>query len=216
MTRSHRALWIPVSLGAVVLLVLIGGAVTIGIVIGKGEDRPASEVSTLEWSEVRGVWLPVSDQDGPSDRADGRARGFARTERGAVLAAVNLIARADASLGPSVFRPTLAEQVVGFSAAALSEEVEADYARRRNEGGIADGAPLPVRSEFVGYRVDAFDRDSASVQVISKADDVTVGFSAEVRWDDSDWKLVAPQGGTWSGAAEVLGDGAAFEKFPPR
>lgn len=216
MTNSHRALWIPISLGAVVLLVLIGGAVTFGIVIGRGEHKPASEVSTLEWTEVRGVWLPVSDQDGPSDRADGRARGFARTERGAVLAAVNLVARADASLGPSVFRPTLAEQVVGPSAATLSEAVEADYARRRIEGGIADGAPLPVRSEFVGYRVDAFDRDSATVQVISKADDVTVGFSAEVRWDAGDWKLVAPQGGTWNGSVQVLDDDAAFEKFPPR
>jgi hypothetical protein len=186
-----------------------------------GSPAASTGADELSWTSVAGAKVPVSRADGPRDTAAGRARGFAHTPMGAVLAAAHISLRLSPQVGPAVFEPTLAEQVVGADQAALRAHLDDDYTTARAQLGVPYGAPAGrLYSTARGYRVRLVSdsADSADVGLLiegpSTSGSVLIALSLHVRWVGGDWALVAPTAGDWNTAAQVITDPSGYTRFP--
>jgi hypothetical protein len=159
----------------------------------------------VAWARVSGVDLPISPTAGPADTSAGLALGFAHTPAGALLAALHLLVRTTPQVGPAVFEPTLASQVVGESAPAMRQAVTDDYQRAAAAAGISYGQPLgDLPAALEGARIDAYSDEHADLSVLTAIVDDTgttryAGTSVTVDWVEQDWRLVAPPTGRWDG-----------------
>jgi len=162
------------------------------------------------WAEIAGVELPVSATTGPWNTRDGRARGFARTGAGAVFAAVHLLVRTTAQVGPNVFDPTFTEQVVGPDAASMHQQVAQTYAQLRDTAQVPYGQPVGrLAAVLRGFRIDSYTPTDATVVVLTEAADSggtprLAATQVRMRWTGDDWTLVAPAGGTWNDAVLIV------------
>ncbi len=182
---------------------------------------PAAEVlnaDTVVWQDLFGIPVPAGPPR-PREVAGNRVAGFEQSPAGAVVAAINISYRASAVVGPAVFEPTIAEQVVGEDKEAFVANVRDSYAGERDagrqtgtSGELVDALAKAGReeSQVWGYRLDAYDPAVASVQMllrtvpIGRSEPVFVNLALTVRWDDGDWRLVAPVDGDPStGGAHV-------------
>ena len=186
-----------------------------------GETAVAVVLPTdLRFAEVAGVALPTSASAGPYDTTGGRARGFAHTPAGAVLAAVHLFVRCTPQVGPSVFEATLREQVVGPDAAAMREQVAAGYDRLRDQAGAAYGQPVGrLAATLAGFRVEQYRPDRAVLAVLTRATDSAgtshhAATTVAMTWTGTDWALVAPAGGSWDTAVRIV-EAAQAATFTP-
>ena len=160
----------------------------------------------LDWSEVAGVSVPVSDQSGPRLTEKGLAGGFAHDRAGAVLAAVHIVVRVTPQVGPTVFEPTLRTQVVGPDAPALRVQVAQAYDELRLQAGMAYGQPIgTLYATLRGYRILSYTEDEAALRLLIEAPGasgapVIASTEIHLRWTGSDWALLAPTGGTFDQA----------------
>lgn len=183
-----------------------------------GPVVPAPDVTYVDL--LGATSLPVSRTAGPRDLEAGRARGFARSDLGAGLAAVHLMSRANAGVGPEVYEPTIAEQVYGDRDTLLSV-TDRQYRQRVRAAGVAPGEPLiggvnrragvPGGRHARGYRVaPGSDERTRSVRLLMVAPDPATGrdvpldFRVAVTWRDGDWRLQAPMAGDWGAAATTV------------
>ncbi|MEV0732252.1 hypothetical protein [Polymorphospora sp. NPDC050346] len=181
------------------------------------------DLGPVTWTDVQGMTLPVSDRYGPADQTGGRATGFGQTAAGAVLAAAHITVRADAIVGPGVFRPTIAAQVTGVDREAMLGTVESDYEQRRSAAGVNPGDVLPrTHAQVAGYRVDSYTDTAAFLRLLISSPGlnaqgtVYVDFRVEMRWVDDDWRLVAPPGGEWLSATGQVASPDGYIPMPPR
>jgi hypothetical protein len=174
----------------------------------------------LTWTTVAGARVPVSATAGPHDNVGGRARGFARSPLGAVLAAAHLSVRLCPQVGPGVFVPTLREQVIGGNAAALGQQLDDDYEQARAQHGLPYGDPAGrLYSTARGYQVDLDSPTTASVRLLIEGpgkagDTVLIELRLEMQWLGADWALLAPPGGTWEAATALVTDTTGYTRFP--
>ena len=171
--------------------------------------RPTSTVdgsvlpADVSWVRVAGVDLPTSPATGPSQVEGGLARGFAHTRAGAVVAALHLLVRTTAQVGPALFDPTITAQVVGPDAAAMRAYVAADYQQTATAAGITFGQPLgDLRARFTAVRVDAYTDAACDLVVLTATTDSTgaaryAATTVHMRWTGTDWALIAPPDGRW-------------------
>ncbi|MFI7025136.1 hypothetical protein ACIBMZ_20705 [Micromonospora sp. NPDC049900] len=185
-------------------------------------DAPESDVpqqvavevawpTDLTWITVAGLDLPVSAAAGPRNFAAGRARGFAQTPSGAVLAALHLLVRTSPQVGPRVWEPTLREQVVGPDVAAYIDAVTRNYALAQEQLQIPYGDPLsPIYASIAGVRIDSYGPHAASMRLLIEAPDGSSGVAraatvVQVSWTGTDWSLIAPPRGDWSTVRALVG-----------
>ncbi|MEH1124721.1 hypothetical protein [Micromonospora sp. CPCC 206061] len=188
------------------------------------ETRSATDdLGTVTWVDVRGMALPVSARYGPATVAEGRAWGFAHNRFGSVMAATHIAVRADAIVGPRVYRPTIDQQVIGTDVDALASNVDSEYEGRRAEAGVAAGDPLPgTHASLAGYRVESYTDQAAFLRLLiaspgpNAQGTVYVDFRIEVRWAEGDWRLVAPPGGRWQNATGQAPSTNGYTAFPRR
>jgi hypothetical protein len=165
----------------------------------------SSAVPDLSWVEAGGVALPVSAMHGPRELEDGRAVGYALSEQGAALAAVNLLVRSGPTVPAEVFEATITEQTTGPNVAALRLAVQEQH-------GELGTAAEPDPAQVQGYRVAAF-RDSpgsATVEVFLGSSDLAsqdraLQVTVAMLWVNGDWRLVAPPKGDWQQVSTPLG-----------
>ncbi|HEX6873647.1 MAG TPA: hypothetical protein VF163_21320 [Micromonosporaceae bacterium] len=187
---------------------------------------PLPELSTsaivpadLSWVEVGGIRLPCSARYGPWHTGHGLAAGFSADATGAVLAAAHILIRINPQLGPAVFRPTLAGQVVGPDADALRTRVEQGYQRLREQFGVTYGQPAGrLYATLRGFRVDQVSGADVWLHLLSEAPDGrgSTQLSAmllQLRWTGRDWALVAPLGGAFTGLAGLVSSTESFTTF---
>ena len=173
----------------------------------------------LSWATVAGARVPVSRSAGPRDTTGGRARGFAPTPLGAVLAAAHISLRLSPQVGPAVFEATLREQVVGADTAALGQHLAEDYEQARAQLALPYGAPAgKLYSKARGYQVEQNTPTTAMVRLLiegpSRSGSVLVALILQIQWVGGDWALVAPPGGTWDTTAAVVTDAGGYTDFP--
>jgi hypothetical protein len=235
--RRLRRIGIAVLVGVGVLAVAVYGA---GLYVNTHlDDPPVSDPSTgpvpwppgtasapaallptdVTWVRVAGVDLPVSASTGPAETVGGLARGFAHTEAGAVVAALQLLVRTTAQVGPAVFDPTLQTQVVGAHAEAMRRAVTAEYTEAAAQLGVAYGQPLgDLPATVAGVRVDAYTGEQATLSVLTSAVDAAgvTRYAATpigLVWVGGDWRLVAPPDGRWDSEVRIV-DPAQAAGYP--
>jgi hypothetical protein len=162
----------------------------------------------VTWEPVAGVALPVSRTHGPRVTDDGRAAGFTESELGAALAAVHVLVRTGANVGPDIYEPTITQQVTGTNAAAMKVLTDQQYQQLRLSTGAADGDPLPGgNAEVLGYRIADFSKKAATVEVAMTAPDLATQvlvFDVALQRSAEDWLVIAPPRGDWGAVATTL------------
>ncbi|QFG22844.1 hypothetical protein [Actinomadura sp. WMMB 499] len=215
---------------------VVGGALVLGAVhftgghaapaggnAGRPEPRaglvsaPPVSFAGVTWRDYHSVLLPYS-ADGPRESGDGPTFGFARTPSGALLAAVHIVVRAHALWGPRVFEPTIRNQVIGPDVVVLLEATQHAYESRRGDRpfGEALGRAYMV---LEGYRWLGYTPRAATVDLVTAGpgdSDVTVRAVArvQVRWENGDWRVLAPPGGAWGGSAVSVPSAEEYVRFP--
>ncbi|MFD0906089.1 hypothetical protein, partial [Actinomadura sediminis] len=180
-------------------------------------SAPPVSFAGVAWRDYHGVLLPHA-ADGPRESGDGPAFGFARSPRGALLAAVHIVVRAHALWGPRVFEPTIRNQVIGPDTAALLEATQRSYDRHRGDRpyGEALGRAYMV---VEGFRWLGYSPRSATLDLVTAGpgdSNVTVraAIRVQVRWENGDWRVVAPPGGSWGGSAVSIASADGYGRFP--
>jgi hypothetical protein len=156
-------------------------------------DSPPEGVAWEPLSDEVPVLLPVSTRYGPC-RVDTTASGYARTPRGAVVAAAQLLARASTP-GP-VGEDTIEGQVVpGPWRDKLFDSLD--------DGPAGSPVSVPV---LAGFSVAGWDRDAARVAIAARYNHLPGQFlvlSVDLAWRGGDWWLHPPPAGDWSNAVTV-------------
>ncbi|MGI8333651.1 hypothetical protein ACRYCC_27190 [Actinomadura scrupuli] len=187
------------------------------------DPAPDIDLAAVTWADYSGlVRLPTSATDGPRDPSNGLARGFARTPLGALLAAMNIAERANAVWGPAVFEATIKHQVIGGDADAMLAGTREQYEDLRQEAAVDEGAPLgrPV-AQIEAYRWQGYTPAEATVDMVTARrgdDDLTYRMATriQVRWEDNDWRVLAPPGGAWASSATRVDPTDGYTIFPGR
>jgi hypothetical protein len=193
----------------------------------KKEGRPAAATSQaatgrtgMGWADFHGIQLPVSAKAGPRHVRDGLAWGFADSQDGALLAAVNIAVRTAAQWGPGIYRPTIRGQVTGPDAAALLKADASDYAALRAAAHVRLGQPAGRGyAAEAGYRFVAYTPTGATVDIVTEGlssggTTVMAATRVEVVWLRGDWRVIAPPDGDWSNSATAISSLTGYTTFP--
>jgi hypothetical protein len=181
---------------------------------------PHVDLALLRWSGYHGVELPSSAAAGPRDTVGGLASGYSDTPLGALIAAVNIGVRANAQWGPSVYVPTIRDQVTGPDAAALLASCQSGYSQAAQAAHVTGGGPLGnayVTEEafrWVAYTSAGATLDLVSAGPGSQGVTVMAVTRIEAVWSGGDWRVVAPPGGDWGNAAARLSSLSGYTVFP--
>jgi hypothetical protein len=158
---GRRRSWLAFGVAAMLLLA-IGAAIGAR---GSSETR-ITETLTVTVSRTEGSPRAVPSE---TTRGVGGASGYARTRQGAAAAATAYVDALDGSalLDAPRLRTTLAAIASNESRAALVQAYERAATQTRERLGVGT-APEPVlilRAVPVGYRIDRFTRDAATVSL---------------------------------------------------
>jgi hypothetical protein len=213
--NGRRAL---VVLGVLAVVAGLLGA----YLLGRGTDDPATApapaptitqtaAADVQLRSVAGVLLPFSATHGPRITSDGRAAGYSRSELGAAIAAIQVLARTSPSAGSDLFDPVLASQVTGTNLAAMKLAVSDSYQQLRATTSVPDGEPVPGNDATVsGYVVRSYGDTAASVDVVLASSTLSssgqfVSFAVSLIWQSDDWRVIAPPNGDWGSVSTTLG-----------
>ncbi|MGH3038335.1 MAG: hypothetical protein ACRDLZ_02855 [Gaiellaceae bacterium] len=189
-----RRRWLLLVFAALLLLAL-------GIAVGRQTAEPAEPRA----QPAATVTVTAPDSEGPQPESAQQPSGYARTPEGAVGAATAYIRElaGPAIVDPAAVRTTLTAIASDESRDALIHAYELAAQQTRERLGIqtASDPDLVLRTAAVGYRVDGFHPDAATVS-IWRLGIVGSGTSVEpsqswrtetvsVVWEDGTWKLDA-------------------------
>ena len=184
------------------------------------ESLPSAIGTGLDWADFHGIQLPQSAEAGPRHMRGGLAWGFADTQEGALLAAINIAVRTAAQWGPDIYRPTIRRQVTSPDAAALLKADASGYAALRAAAHVRSGQPA-ARGYAVeaGFRFVAFTPADATVDIVTEGPGsggttVRTATRVEVVWLRDDWRVVAPPGGDWANSATAISSLTGYTTFP--
>jgi hypothetical protein len=174
----------------------------------------------LHWADFYGIQLPTSAGAGPRHTRNGLAWGFADTQEGALLAAVNIAVRTAALWGPDIYQPTIRQQVTGSDATALLKADASGYAALRAATHAAPGQPAGrAYAVEAGFRFVAYTPADTTVDIVTEGPGsggatVRTATRVEVVWLRGDWRVVAPPGGDWANSAIAISSLTGYTSFP--
>ncbi|MFI0453157.1 hypothetical protein [Actinomadura sp. 6N118] len=156
------------------------------------QDIPQTAPRQVHWERFEGVAVPFSPAVGPLEVRGDIARCYARTPRGALMAAVQISVRLDRA---PRWRQILNQQVV-------ADEGKVAYARARAaQQVVAEGEA----AQIAGFRIVSYTPQTAVIATVSRdpARGARTVRTTTVKWD-GDWKLApTPQGSTSSAPQTV-------------
>jgi hypothetical protein len=163
--------------------------------------RPDRDVS---WYPVAGIALPVSQTAGPQCLSKTRAACFARTQDGVAIAAVQILVHTFAGAGPTTFKSTISQQIVGSDADALMRCTEATYLHAVSRIGECPSSSGGC-GRAVGYRLDHQPGPASvtAVRVLLAQESGFTEYALRLVWRRGDWRLLAPANGDWRSSAHV-------------
>ena len=178
---------------------------------------PRVDLTGLQWSDYHGVVLPSSPAAGPRDTTGGLASGYSDTPLGALVAALNIGVRANAQWGPSIYIPTIQDQVTGPDAPALLASCQSGYSQAAHVTGggpLGDAYVTEEAFRWVAYTPADATLDLVSAGPGSQGVTVMAVTRIEVLWSGGDWRVIAPPGGDWGNAAQRLSSLSGYTIFP--
>lgn len=184
-------------------------AVAAAVIVLAGATACTPGLDTA-WTDVVGVQVPISSSDGPRTVQGLYATGYTRTDRGAALAAVNILIRSSWSLGPVAYRKVISSEVLpGKSRDDLISTNDASYVQATEETPpSSDGGPIPGSNATVaGYRLVSRTSTHAVVTVvltgISDTGALTdITFTMRLTYRHGSWRAASPPDGDWSTIAQ--------------
>ncbi|MFF4652547.1 hypothetical protein [Streptomyces sp. NPDC001380] len=164
---------------------------------------PQEPPADVTWSVVSTAVLPTSAAAGPTRLEGPVARCYARTPRGALMAAVNLFYR----VGLAAPRTTVTQRQV----VAGPGRDEMIRQLRQVDEQVRPGELAQV----AGYRFVSYTPDTTVVTLVngSAAAGSLKSLDVTVQWQDGDWKLVARPDGWTSTPATSLHSLVGFTPF---
>ncbi|MFX1760182.1 hypothetical protein [Rhodococcus sp. As11] len=155
-----------------------------------GTHTPGSELSITDppqinrWITLGGIEVPIGTTDGPSNGEWEPFAGFSHTPQGAALAAITQsvqLATASDRNWPQI--------LAGVAAPGDGRDL---YAAHRGLVEISGTDPEMVPT-IVGYTIDDYSDDAATVGVVQRfSDDSLASSTTQVVWVDDDWRLNLP------------------------
>ena len=189
-----RRRWIALGTTAILLLV-------IGVAIGRRTAEPEPDA---RGATIVTVSTPDVDVHRPEDRTPISAPdSYPRTLEGSVAAATEYVAALGGPiiLDPVAVRATLMEIASSQSRESLASAYESAADQARERLGISGARAVVVRTTAVGYRVDGFHPDAATVSIWrvgivggGPATDPRQSWRTETLslvWEDDTWKVDA-------------------------
>lgn len=189
--RVRHGRWL--ALGIVMLLILAAG-VTLGRATAPQPSAPAA--------------APTLGGPGPRRVVEGVPVSYSRTQEGAIAAAANYTAVLGDKRNLDPVRAVRAYDVLALPSVAreLSSRSRAFSATLANPQTVATDPALVLRAVPVGYRVEDYTRDEATVTVWAAAIGVgtpalplTTAWGNEqlaLRWAHGDWKIARIERGS--------------------
>lgn len=149
------------------------------------QSVPSAPPADATWELVGTVAVPNIDQVGPGETAaDGMRYCFAHSPTGALLAAMNV--------------PVMANLDPSFQADAriVADTPERDRVAAELETATPSGGGT-TGVQFAGFLVEMRDENTANVTVVLQRanDGALFAYTAAMRWEDGDWKIVLPETG---------------------
>ncbi len=187
--------------------------------VAGGSPSAAAWVDDYSFYEIPGGQrVPKSVSAGPfhlTDRAT-LATGFAHSPQGAVMAALNIVARTNWALGKQVWEPTINEQVIG----PWKEQLLANARRYGRADLPPPGQRVPGTEDHVaGFDLSSYTPEVAQLRwlvsgVEENGRELYAAVSGEVDWVNGEWRLVAPQNGSWQDTGQLVSNAAGFILLP--
>ncbi|WP_436772851.1 hypothetical protein [Yinghuangia sp. YIM S09857] len=147
--------------------------------------QPGKVPSHIEWTDYRGLMVPLSGMAGPAERVGSVARCFAPTPTGALLAAANIVMRHP--VAPDWRSLAERQMVPGPGRDAYLR------LREQQEGptGVAAVPPAGDRlARLAGFRFVSYSPQSAAVALLFRMSNGELWASVHtVDWSEGDWKL---------------------------
>lgn len=225
-SRSRGLLWAGVFVGAVVLaLVMIlvatlGGSTSLDeppggaagsrspspkgspAAAGLNHQIPSEAPGGVRWELYHGFAVPYSDTTGPYRVEGARATGYAHTPTGALIAGVQIYARALLSEGDRWERVVRAQVV--------PNEGRKTYITNRSE--VTSEVSPGQLGQIAGFRFVSYTDRTAVIQYVSRfpsSGELQVT-TYTLRWSDDTWKLVLQPDGGFSPTAQKIQDLTRF------
>jgi hypothetical protein len=148
-----------IGLGAAILFAL-------GLVMGRLTTEPPRPDARPS-STATGVSV-IAPPPAPRSRARKQNSAYPRTAEGAAAASAKYLAALGGPglVDPAAMRRTLSAIASAKSRNALVRAYEAAAVRARDQLGVADASsPIVLRTASVGYRIDGFQRNVATVSI---------------------------------------------------
>jgi len=155
----------------------------------------ATPPEATQWIVERWAVLPVVDGAGPCIERDGYRVGFARTQTGALLATYHYVVHGNID-APG-------EGTYGLLDYALLDGPLKDETLQHVEA-VENGTQVRTpdsdlaKIQLLGYRIVAFDGDSAVVELRAGVPNQAAGsLSVKLVWNDGDWRIDPASGSDW-------------------
>jgi hypothetical protein len=150
----------------------------------------------VAWTIYRGIVVPSSDDHGPTVFEGGVARCYSHTPTGALIASVQIGARA--IVAPDGVTVVREQTVPGTGQAALIAALE-------------DRGPVEVTSgeicQVAAYRFVTYSPEQAVIARASRCPSGNLQLTqVTVEWRDGDWRLVLLDDGSESAMTSTLSD----------
>ncbi|MEV4251674.1 hypothetical protein AB0J52_00750 [Spirillospora sp. NPDC049652] len=174
------------------------------------QSSPITPLTELEWRDFHGFRLPYSASDGPRAVAGDLAGGFARTPLGALLGAIHVSVRSDPRWGLATATSTVNTQFVGPDRAGMLASI--------NTAPLAPGTPHAYAT-LEAFRWQGYTSQTASLDVVSAGPGdsdqvIRAATRIQLQWEDGDWRVIAPPGGSWLGSAVPVDSLDGYTRFP--
>ncbi|MFW0797669.1 hypothetical protein AAFP30_27955 [Gordonia sp. CPCC 205515] len=151
---------------------------------GDGTTETSSEPASLTTFSYEGIQLPQSSSDGPETKQP-FPRGYAHTETGAALAAINTTVVLDTASDD--------EWGAALSALVINNDGYQQWATSRQQVSVNPQRSSAAKVTIAGYRVLGADDAAARIEVYTTYPDGShARLTRTVQWSGADWKLVLP------------------------
>lgn len=154
---------------------------------------PTTAPEGVEWRLLGQVAVPYSATAGPRNATATTASGYAHTPTGALIAAVQLAARAALSTGRQVWEPTITGQFVPSPDRDKLLELLRAAPQAQDEPGEL--------SQVAGFQFLSYTPDAAVIGLAFRTPGSAGTYhilTATLSWRDNDWRMHAPPAGTWT------------------
>lgn len=163
-------------------------------------DNTDRDISTTppeatQWVIERWAPLPVVDGAGPCIERDGYRVGFAHTQTGALLATYHYVVHGNIDAPGKGTRALLDYALLD---GPLKDETLQHVEAVENGSKVRTPDSDLAKIQFMGYRIVAFDGDSAVVELRAGVPQSAPGsLTVKLVWKDGDWRIDPASGSDW-------------------